>query len=283
MYQEGQCRQNKEDTQAMQRPQNPSPRVMLWAQPRSRSTVFQLSMASVPTFKVYHEPYAVASLFGSDRQNPSLYPELPGHSYLEVINMLQTDYPGKTAVFAKDFAIYLRDYNDLPAGYIHTFLIQNPERAALSLYRLTMKLFDEHMPYDKILEVIIRELDLKPTWDLYKYVTQEMNQKVVIISSDDLAKSPREVVQKYCKETGLPFHESMLNWKPGNISWWAQPFREPPYIGYYTTAISSSCFLPPSKSSTSTPDGEYIPTEVLDIIQANQPLYDELYKNRLTV
>ncbi|XP_077987478.1 uncharacterized protein LOC144442081 [Glandiceps talaboti] len=270
----------------MQRSLDPLPRVIVWAQPRSRSTVFELSMASVPTFQVYHEVYAVASLFGEDRkvsQDLSFLPELPGHSYSEVINRLQADYPGKTAVFAKDFACYLRDINDLPAGYIHTFLIQNPKKSALSMYRLSRKLYGEQVPYDELLKQVLKLLDTKPTWEVFRHVTQVLKQEVVIIASDDLAKSPREVIQKYCIETGLPFHESMLNWKPGNTAGWVQPQREPPLVNYYSAALSSSCFFPPSKSSPVTPDEEDIPTELLDMIKANQTIYDELYKQRLTV
>ncbi|XP_077997892.1 uncharacterized protein LOC144451008 [Glandiceps talaboti] len=270
----------------MQRTLDPLPRVILWAQPRARSTVFELSMASVPTFQVHHEIYAVAFLFGADRHetpDATLFPELPGYRYSEVINRLQADYPGKTAVFAKDFACFLRDTNDLPAGYFHTFLIQNPKKSALSLYRVAMKLYGEQMPYGEIIKGVLNALDMKPTWEVFKHVTQELNQNVVIIASDDLARSPREVIQKYCSETGLPFHESMLNWKPGNTSGWALPLREPPLIKVYSAALSSSCFLPPSESSTVTPDEEDIPTELLDMIKANQPMYDELYKHRLIV
>ncbi|XP_077997891.1 uncharacterized protein LOC144451006 [Glandiceps talaboti] len=258
---------------------------MVWTQPRSRSTVFELSMASVSTFKVYHEPYFVAYLFGEDREEPSIHPKLSGQSYADVIGRLEADYPENTAVIAKDVALFLRDMKDLPSGYIHTFLIRDPQKSIVSMYNVTKRLLQGNVDHREIVEITRKSSDMKPTWDLYKYVTQELKQKSIIIQSDELVQSPREILQKYCSETGLPFHESMLYWKPGNTSGLnlAQPLQQPPYISYYTTALSSSCFLPPSKSSTVAPDEEDIPTELLVMIKANQPIYDELYKNKLKI
>ncbi|XP_077988575.1 uncharacterized protein LOC144443075 [Glandiceps talaboti] len=224
-------------------------RVMLWCQPRSRSTVFELSMASVPSFQVFHEPYVVADILGIERKPMLSCPPVPGHTFAEVKVRLEAGCSGKCAVFAKDFAINRRgNMDNLPIGFTPTFMIRDQKAVVISHIKNSVDMYKDIAPIDDIVNGVADYSDLKPMFEIYKYVKEVLRQRPIVIESDDLVRAPREVLLKYCNETGLPFHESMLKWKPGNKSYWFPPFQEPPLVKYYEVALTSSSFASVEKS-----------------------------------
>ncbi|XP_077990668.1 uncharacterized protein LOC144444989 [Glandiceps talaboti] len=267
---------------------NPSTRVMLWRLPRTRGTVFEMSMASVPSFKIFHNPYTIAYLWGEDR-SVVLAKEsaIPGYKYAEEVEELESDYPGKTAVFGKDIPHFLNGNMDyLPVGYLHTFLIRDPKKSCLSYYKVFKAGISEKLEDDVREKYLSYMINMKPLWDLYCHVTGALQQKPIIIESDDLVTSPREVLQKYCSETGLPFHESMLNWKPGNTGHWPQKVLDlQSRSGVYNAALTSTCFLPPTKEpgATSYTDEPELPEEIWKIIESNQAIYHDMYQRKITI
>ncbi|XP_077992504.1 uncharacterized protein LOC144446580 [Glandiceps talaboti] len=275
--------ESKVQTIASESP-NPPTRVMLWCQARSRSTVFELAMASVPLFQVIHEPYIIADNYGEERRYQLSPEKVSGYSYAEVKCTLEANFPGKKAVFVKDLPVTLQgNMDNLPTGYLHTFLIRDPKSTILSYYKMALKCLPKSNTDFKSTGYL-EYMSMKPTFDLYRYVMETLHQKPIIIDSDDLLHSPREVIQKYCNATGLPFHESMLNWTPGNTGHWFPKFLEnPSHLGYFTHAIASSCFQQPQTTHSASSAEEEIefPTEISEVLESNQPIYDELYKHKL--
>ncbi|XP_077988521.1 uncharacterized protein LOC144443021 [Glandiceps talaboti] len=264
----------------------PSTRVMLWCHPRSRSTAFELSMASVPAFKVFHEPFVVADLFGEERRDLVPGPVVPGFTFKEARESLEVDFPGKSAVFVKDSPNNLRgNMDNLPSGYIHTFIIRNQRKAVISNFNNNMNVMKGLAPYSDIIKGVTDYSNLTPMFELFKYVTETLKQKPIVIESDDLLRSPQEILQRYCSETGLSFTESMLNWKPGNISFWFPKMQQPYFVKYYKTAVASSCFLSPQSSSSTSiiEEDTVLPEEILKLIEFNQPMYTELIKYKIQI
>ncbi|XP_077988171.1 uncharacterized protein LOC144442667 [Glandiceps talaboti] len=241
-----------------------------------------MSIASVSSFQIFHEPFVVADIYGEERRFPCSLDTVNGYTLADVKCSLEADFPGKIAVFAKDMPTTLRGNMDkLPNKYLHTFLIRDPKSAAISQYLKGLKTLPKINPDVKSLGQL-EYMSMKPMWDLYIYVTETLQQKPIVIDSDDLLRSPRKVIQKYCNATGLPFHESMLNWTPGNTSYWFPKFLEKPYVDYFARAIGSSCFEEPQDALRSSSFKEVeLPKEVLEIIESNQPMYDELSKNKI--
>ncbi|XP_077981432.1 uncharacterized protein LOC144436501 [Glandiceps talaboti] len=244
-----------------------------------------MAMTSVPSFKVFHEPYVIANMFGKDRRIFLDQPPVPGCSYSDMVRSLQADYPGKTFVFGKDFPQNLHgNMANLPAGYIHTFLIRDPQKAGISHFQESMANLKSLRDKEVSIKNIAYYMNMLPMLELYHYVCDVLQQKPIVIESDDLVNSPREVVQKYCSQTGLPFHESMLSWKPGNTGDWFHKFLEQPFINYYSTAIESSSFLPPASVPKKTVREEFeVPEEILNVIESNRQIYAELIRNKIQV
>ena len=142
----------------------PSLRVILWAPPRSLSTVFEKCLSYVDGVQVVNEPYNTASHDGPEKRistNPVTESfqefmkkasedddeEIVGWdnnicTYQWVKDTLEAEYPTKKLVFCKDLIPGIIDHFDMiPRGYRHTFLIRNPRKTALSIRKLVIKNF----------------------------------------------------------------------------------------------------------------------------------------------
>ncbi|XP_077983072.1 uncharacterized protein LOC144437914 [Glandiceps talaboti] len=266
----------------------PTTRVILWYHARSRSTVFELAIASDESIKIFHEEFVTAYYHGEERQSDMLIKNsemgqvLKDYKYGDVRTRLEKSYPGKTVVFVKDAARELggRDhYKYIPRGYINTFIVRNPRAAILSNYRSVKAL---HADIDKETWINLTKDNgsLIPIYQLYKYVTEDRRQRPVIIDSEDLANSPKETLQKYCQATGITFKESFLNWTPGNLENFPEPQRENPKLmaAYHENAVRSSCFQPSSDQHI---DLSELPEELQKWSETNMPLYEEMIRQKL--
>ncbi|XP_077992857.1 uncharacterized protein LOC144446886 [Glandiceps talaboti] len=196
-------------------------KIILWCIPRTRSTAFELSMALVPSFKVFHEEYGLAEVMGEDRApGPySNFPILPHYSFKDVKKRLEAHHPDKEVVFVKDIvsAFARENYDSLPDGYQSTFLIRHPKETYPSFYKLTTSLKERGLLQTDAIEFTLTYDSFQPVYDLYNYLTKEKGQRPVVIDSNELIQNPRDLLQRYCKIMGIPFYESMLKWQPGNI------------------------------------------------------------------
>ncbi|XP_070581538.1 uncharacterized protein [Ptychodera flava] len=150
------------------------------------STVFELSLASRTETKVFHELYALAYYHGDERD--SKYEDLEwaieGYTVKDVIKTLEAEYPGKDVILCKDVALCLNgNYDCLPKGYIHTFLIRDPRRSITSFWKILkgLKLPPDMLPPTG---------GVKQLHDLHNYVTDTLNQESIIIDASDLADQP---------------------------------------------------------------------------------------------
>lgn len=119
-------------------------RVFLWTAPRSMSTAFEISISTLHGVKVFHEPYG-APYYRKPLTSIAPVPS-NSYSYKEANKLVLGDYPGKTAVFVKDFPYQIEFETFLDEsmkGFKHSFLIRNPQRAVLSNYRADEDIFEE--------------------------------------------------------------------------------------------------------------------------------------------
>ncbi|XP_077983078.1 uncharacterized protein LOC144437919 [Glandiceps talaboti] len=266
---------------------SPSTRVILWMNARSRSTALELAIASDESIKVFHEEFCMAYFYGEERQCSKIQavtmrPRLQNYKYGDVKARLEKPYLGKTAVFAKEGAVTLggRDhYKYIPRGYLNTFLVRNPRASILSTYR-SLKAMVPDANDITLIDLTKTLADMLPIYELYKYVTEECQQRPILIHSEDLANAPKETLQKYCQATGITFKESFLNWKPGNFGHFPEHQRtnQKAMAAFHENAVRSSCFQPSSDQHI---DLSELPEELQKWSETFMPLYDEMIHQKL--
>ena len=263
-------------------------RVMLWTCPRSVSTAFTRSILELDSVEVFNEEFTAAYFFGPERiRDRNTINMAPNHTFKWVKQRLEADYPGKVAVFGKDFAYPLVDRYDLiPQGFYHTFLIRNPTKVFVSLKpRFESSRISMAISGSDIRNCIPAEgYTYKEIRDLHDHVTG-LGLPTLILDADDLLDNPIEMMRQYCQTTGMPFKESMVQWKPakcGDLKWHcSKALRLMNWMmQWYEGALKSSGFKKPPARHI---DVDSLAPDVKLAIEVSQPHYDHMYKHRMVL
>ncbi|XP_072029342.1 uncharacterized protein [Amphiura filiformis] len=284
-------------------------RVFLWTVGRSLSTVFTKCLSFVDGIQIINEPFHMALLCGPERLRDdgsriqAIFDAMvarasavsQGNGYDVNIStydwakkMLEADYPGKQIVFCKDFAFALREnYDWIPQGYRHTFLIRDPRKMFLSFKKLWAKLlqdnsfqYQELPPYINPPKHAFGEL-----YELYQYVHDHgLEKDPIIIDADDLQKYPGSILLQYCKAVGIPYSENLLEWEAGTgvVDSWklADVLEQANRLeegGFYDAAFSSTHFLPLGDP----PSRDEMDDDLLPLIDKSMVFYDKMYAARI--
>ncbi len=297
-------------------------KVFLWTTPRTVSTSFLKCMTYVPDTVAWHEPYLQIGKFSYQVEDPMFskpYRELAEKSggAAEVAKIesgydasdkdfdwlkdqLGGEFPGKKMVFVKDMgaSIFRESRQDkIPNGFRHTFLIRNPHKMMKSQLKGFIKVQkpgafkNPNLMLDKIRPVQYLN-------ELWKYVISEgLESRPVVIDVDELLENPKEILEAFCKEVGIPFTEDLLTWPVGDdvmTKLWMVPkqtiltFRT---VGAHEGTFASTGFQmkAPTGDDNSAEDEAlkkvpFIVSQILNGIADREfPYYEELYAERLTV
>ncbi|XP_071489841.1 uncharacterized protein [Diadema antillarum] len=185
----------------------------------------------------------------------------------------------------------LREY--IPSGYRHAFLIRHPFLTFQSLRKASFKqllcvgainseesdlTFDcRHYP------------ELGEPWEFYPrlhalwtYVRENIDAKPIVIDSSDLLAKPVPMMTKFCENVGLPYNESVVNWRaseaacgtpwkwPGNFSWPGS---------YNGTVLSSTRLMAPAEPLSR----DQLPHDVIALSDDAMPYYQDMYNHRLVI
>ena len=254
----------------------PSRRVFLWSAARSLSTAFERSIRELKSVKVFNEPHLQAYYYGPDRKKESTHnptqSELDDSATFEAVDSaLLGDYDKHEAVFVKDMAHYVEErYDNYVTGgfshFKHTFLIRHPLKSIPSQIRASKKC-GLTSPLD--------DNGVKELYDLFKIVQEKLDPHPIVIDADDLLANPKDVMERYCIATGLPFEEQMLTWEPGEVQDW-KTYKY--YKEFFSTIMESSGFLKPRADSTTVTD---LSQEAQDVYHQVLPFYEHMYRVRL--
>ncbi|XP_070537492.1 uncharacterized protein [Ptychodera flava] len=253
-------------------------RIFVWAHPRSRSTALEFSVNTLPNVKAFHELYCLAYHNGEERP-VALDKALPvtgvGLQFRQVKETLEKDYPGNDVIFCKDIAYSLdRDFDRLPKGFQHTFLIRDPRKSIVSWWKACLK---EGLKYE---DWILEEGGIKHVYDLFKYVTEDLGQPPVILDADELANHPEDTLRAWCPRVGLEFNPGMLHWEAANVSHWLEFHQTAFYRDtFFGQALTSTGFTPTVESDI---DWTKVPEFVKGRIRDAVPYYEKMYKLRIT-
>ncbi|BGP15899.1 hypothetical protein JCM10213_003672 [Rhodosporidiobolus nylandii] len=256
----------------------PKSTTILWCHPRSASTMFEcMLLTRQDEFRVLHEPAGETWYYSKERVSKRFSDEeceKSGHGELTFAKAwkdIAEPHP-KLRTFSKDMAQYLIDLS-LPLGtaassfgdvpntptnptliptplllqphLTHTFLIRHPRKAVPSYARLCYPGSETGFEYfDK------EEMGYKELRRLFDFVKQETGRTPLLIEAEELLKNPEETVEMWCKEVGIEFDESMLDWEDaahGHFDKWP---------GFHNDAIASKGVgkqEQPSAGSSTTP------------------------------
>ncbi|XP_072049216.1 uncharacterized protein [Amphiura filiformis] len=297
-------------------------KVLLWTTGRSLSNAFLQCMTYVPDTIAWHEPYSQLGKFSNVVEGPAvsktvqeLVKTLGGASAVAKIEsgydasdkdydwlkeQLESDLPdGKRMLFAKAHGAYIRRFSlfdKLPQGFRHTFLIRNPKATMMSKLKMSLKLQARsvklpELPRDqfRIYEYLI---------ELLKYLKAEgLESRPIIIDADDLLENPKEMLEAYCHEVGIPFTEDLLTWPAGDdvmTKMWMTPKQTIltfGVMGFAETTFACTGFKKkPVSTFDANKDDEFLkqfPPAALEkvkaILEKEMPFYEEMYRQRLTV
>ncbi|RYP91012.1 hypothetical protein DL770_002842 [Monosporascus sp. CRB-9-2] len=131
-----------------------------------------------------------------------------------------------------------------------TFLIRHPRRAIPSYYRCCVPPqsevtgFDHFMPNEAGYAELVRLFDYLREQKVVGPAMPgepkgEGEVSVTVVDADDLLDHPKEVIEAFCKETGIDYNPDMLTWDdPDNQQYVCDVFAK--WNGFHNDAINST-------------------------------------------
>ncbi|XP_057301984.1 uncharacterized protein LOC130636322 [Hydractinia symbiolongicarpus] len=251
-------------------------KVFLWSASRCISTAFERSMMEIQNTHFLHEPYTASYYYGPERQSSRYVstPVDPNVSYQERFQLLTKNYEGMQAVFSKNLAYTIENhFEELLRTELrefqHTFLIRNPRKSVISLYRVSLDpLFLNWDFFDPV------EAGFKQLYDLYQFIKIHLDQQPVVIDADDLLVNPAGTMKAYCKATNLPFSEDMLQWEPGLIP-------TCPFSVWHSKMAKSAGFIKQTAEQLENFENlDDFPIEVQTCVKESESYYELLKKQK---
>ncbi|XP_076470161.1 uncharacterized protein LOC143300408 [Babylonia areolata] len=263
-------------------------RIMLWAVPRSMSSAMcRVMLNSGLDTQILFEFYGDSYYFGPERISDRYRDTDPDPtlSFENNKRKLELPYADKELVFAKDMPYYLQSSrltaDWIPDGYVHTFITRHPRSTMASYFRVIDKHMSAWGEFDP------REFGFKEQVDVL-HLLQQQGHRVTVIDADDLMADPEGMLRAYCREVGLEYRDSMMNWAP---------ISEEDFSAIFCRLFEDEWFLnvksasklnrkPKRVIAESEPFAKY-DQETRDLIETtiaeNIKYFEELHNMRLTV
>ncbi len=183
-------------------------RINLISGPRNISTAMMYAWANRPDTSVVDEPMYAYYL---DQTGIDYH---PGTS--DVLASLPTDLQSvlseyffqpvdRDIYFIKGMAHHYVNCNlDFLLELKNVFLIRHPNQLIASFAKVI-----EHPT--------MQDIGLQKEWEIYQYLIAR-GQSPIVLDSNEVLKSPRQVLSKLCQKLDIDFDERLLSWAPGSIA-----------------------------------------------------------------
>ena len=230
-------------------------RMNLWSSPRNISTAMMYSFAQRNDTVVFDEPLYAHYLKSTGIIHPGNDEILQsqnnnGEKVIEEIILASHDKP---VAFFKQMTHHLENINlDFLAQTKNIIFIRNPKQIIAS--------------YSQVIKnVTMQDVGIKKQWWLFNYL-KEKNLSCIVLDSNEILKSPENVMQQLCAALEIAYDENMLHWPAG----------PKPYDGvwakyWYDNVHQSTGF---SKQKTS---GRELPSYLEPLYQESKIYYEQLY------
>ena len=292
---------------------------------RCLGSVLLKCLSQVPDAKVTYSLYTSCFMHGPEATFPNSMQEFhEGHdinthseiaskftdlhdgskyTYNWVKEQYEGSYPGKKYLICKDAPFALRENYDLiPEGFCHTFLIRHP-------YRMWSSWKKTYIPYyaEKNLKTAIEDyftgyFNYKEQYNLLEYLlnkpersvpspeviangqNQSVKFKPIILDADDLQNHPASILSQFCKATGIPYTDELLHWSSGIdlLKDWKIGREvvggglEHGDWGFFKTLLETTEFFP----SKTFPEKEDLDDDVLECAELSMPYYEMMHNMR---
>ncbi|XP_072048833.1 uncharacterized protein [Amphiura filiformis] len=300
-----------DSSHTLQEHNEPLKRIFIWTTPRSLGSAFLKCLSQVPDVKIANGLFTASFYHGPESKFPKgIQEHEEGHSldtqggitskftdlydaskvsYSWAKKQYQNCYPGKKYLICKESAFSVCENFDLiPPGFCHTFLIRHPYR----MWSSWKKNFSSFVP----------DCDVKTARYLLQYLmnnpglvvsspetagfspNQSAKCDLIILDADDLQNYPESILPQYCKAIGVPYADNLLHWKPG-IDYMIDWKFSMQYLGgglkhgkrgYYKTVMDSTQLFPCKKL----PERDELEEDVLECADICLPYYEMMFNMR---
>ncbi|HYK47554.1 MAG TPA: hypothetical protein VEV83_20395 [Parafilimonas sp.] len=179
-------------------------RICLWSSPRNISTAMMYSFAQRDDTIAVDEPlYAhylrVTGIDHPGREETLNSQENDGDKVVR--NVIFGKYE-KPIVFLKQMTHHLVDLDLRFMSHTRNILfIRDPKQIIASYAQVRP-------------EVTMQDVGIEKQWWLFNYLT-ENNFSCIVLDSNEILRSPQNVLQQLCAAISIPFSEAMLHWPAG--------------------------------------------------------------------
>ena len=236
----------------------------MWSGPRNVSTALMRSWGNRDDTVVVDEPFYAHYLAVTGRPHPGRDQVIAHHEtdWRRVVESLLAPLPVGTGIFyQKQMSHHLLPDmgRDWLSKMTHAFLIRDPQAMLASLS-------------EKLEAFALADTGLSQQVEIFDEVLATTGRVPPVIDSADLLAAPEAVLRRLCEALGVPFSSRMLVWPPGRrdtdgiwAPWWYSRVEE-----------STGFETPPPRPPAA------LPAELRAIEAQCRPLYDKLWRHRLT-
>jgi hypothetical protein len=236
--------------------------IAMWSGPRNLSTAMMRSFGSRSDTFVSDEPFYGCFLKDSGADHPmrDQVIEAMDCGWQSVMASLREFPPGGEPVWYQKHMWHHMvgpiGYEDF-GGFIHAFLIREPERMIASYLRKREVAEFEDFGLERQAEFFEREAD-------------RLGHAPPVIDANDVLSDPEGMLSRLCEGLGIPWERSMLSWETGRRD------TDGPWAPHWYAAVEASCgFGPPETAAVELPD------EARRLADRCRPLYQRLAVHRL--
>ena len=186
---------------------NNTTKIAMWSGPRNISTALMRSFENRPDTEVIDEPFYAFFLKHTKIKHP-IYNEVIDtydSSWDKVANRLIGANPNNNNVWYQKLMTHHWVNNeslDWTKNVTNCFLIRDPKKVIKSYLKI-------HKDINPDLIGLPQQLHI------FKYIMSKTNKIPLVISSEDILKNPKLMLEKLCNLLGIPFLEQMLEWPKG--------------------------------------------------------------------
>lgn len=237
-------------------------RIAMWSGPRNLSTAMMRSFENRADTFVSDEPYYGAFLATSGADHPLREQCIAAMEcdWRRIARTLAGPAPDESPIwYQKHMWHHMAGpigYDDF-AGFIHAFLIREPERMIASYLRKRDAAAFENFGLDRQAEFFEREAD-------------RLGAAPPVVDANDVLRNPERVLKALCAALAIPWDAAMLAWPPGRRA------SDGPWAPHWYAAVEASTgFGPPEEGPVELPDG------ARRLADKCRPYYERLAAHRI--
>ena len=235
--------------------------IAMWSGPRNISTALMRSWGSRSDTRVVDEPFYAHYLLSTGYEHPGADEIIRSYptDWRAVVDQLLGEEPDFAIVYHKHMTHHMLPHIERTwlGNLSNGFLIREPRRMLLSLMRVIPK-------------PRLEQTGLPQQVELFESVRELTGTIPPVIDARDVLLQPGLMLRRLCSALDVPFYGCMLRWPAGvrdTDGVWAKH--------WYGAVERSTGFAPYQDDDTPLPD------QLRGLLEACQPLYDQLAQHRL--